>query len=319
MSTINPNYIGSINQAASTTDEQRALFLKVFANQVIVEFDRATVMMDKHVVRTISSGKSAQFPVFGNMSAAYHSPGTKLAGLTNNKGERVITIDRLLTSSTYIYDLDEAMAHFEVRDKYAQKIGKALALTADRHVLINVLLAARASATLTDGNGGSQITNADFASSIISTKASALAAGLFEAAQVLDEKDVPEENRYAIFRPAEYYALVQSKDAINRDWGGSGAYSEGNIFRVAGISIIKSNQLPNSNLTATGIYTYHNGNFSNTYGVVFHEEAVGTVKLMDIATEMDRLIEYQADLMVGKYAMGHGILRPECAVELISA
>ncbi|MFA5623318.1 MAG: capsid protein, partial [Candidatus Dojkabacteria bacterium] len=69
----------------------------------------------------------------------------------------------------------------------------------------------------------------------------------------------------------------------------------------------------------TGIYTYHNGNFSNTYGVVFHEEAVGTVKLMDIATEMDRLIEYQADLMVGKYAMGHGILRPECAVELISA
>lgn len=323
--TINPNYIGSINQAASTEDEQRALFLKVFANQVIVEFDRATVMMDKHVVRTISSGKSAQFPVFGNMSAEYHTPGTRLQGLKNNKGERVITIDRLLTSSTYIYDLDEAMAHYEVRDKYAQKIGKALALTADRHVLINVLLAARASGTLTVGassityNGGSQITNADFASSILSTKASALAAGLFEAAQVLDEKDVPEENRYAIFRPAEYYALVQNKDAINRDWGGSGAYSEGNVFRVAGISIIKSNQLPSSNLAASGIYEYHNGNFTNTYGVVFHEEAVGTVKLMDIATEMDRLIEYQADLMVGKYAMGHGILRPECAVELISA
>lgn len=317
--TINPNYIGSINQAAGTEEEQRALFLKVFANQVIVEFDRATVMMDKHVVRTISSGKSAQFPVFGNMSAEYHTPGTRLEGLNNNKGERVITIDRLLTSSTYIYDLDEAMSHFEVRDKYAQKIGKALALTADKHVLINVLLAARASATLTDGNGGSQITNADFASSIITTKATAIAAGLFEAAQILDEKDVPEENRYAIFRPAEYYALVQNKDAINRDWGGSGAYSEGNIFRVAGISIIKSNQLPSSNLAASGINEYHSGNFSNTYGVVFHEEAAGTVKLMDIATEMDRLIEYQADLMVGKYAMGHGILRPECAVELISA
>lgn len=316
--TINTNFIGSINQQSATEAEQRALFLKVFANQVIVEFDRATVMMDKHVVRTISSGKSAQFPVFGKMSAEYHTPGTRLEGLENNKGERVITIDRLLTSSTYIYDLDEAMSHFEVRDKYAQKIGRALAITADLHVLINVLLAARANATLTGGNGGSQIIDADFDAAALADKAAALAGGIFESAQVLDEKDVPEDNRYAILRPAEYYALVQNKDVINRDWGGSGAYSEGEVFKVAGIHIVKSNQLPNENIAAADIFEYHNGDFSNTFGVVFHEEAVGTVKLMDVATEMDRLIEYQADLMVGKYAMGHGILRPECSVELVT-
>jgi len=46
------------------------------------------------------------------------------------------------------------------------------------------------------------------------------------------------------------------------------------------------------------------------------KEAVGTVKLLDLAMESEYDIRRQGTLMVAKYAMGHGILRPECAIEL---
>ena len=54
-------------------------------------------------------------------------------------------------------------------------------------------------------------------------------------------------------------------------------------------------------------------------GLVCHPSAVGTVKLMDLATEMDYDIRRQGTLMVAKYAMGHGVLRPESAVGIKDA
>ena len=67
--------------------------------------------------------------------------------------------------------------------------------------------------------------------------------------------------------------------------------------------------------------TYH-GNFSTTVALVMQKSAIGTVKLMDLAVERtsgDFEIMYQGTLMAAKYAMGHGILRPECAVEIKSS
>jgi len=39
--------------------DARALFLKVFSGEVLTAFNQKQVMMDKHFVRTIESGKSA--------------------------------------------------------------------------------------------------------------------------------------------------------------------------------------------------------------------------------------------------------------------
>jgi hypothetical protein len=40
---------------------------------------------------------------------------------------------------------------------------------------------------------------------------------------------------------------------------------------------------------------------------------------MDLAVEMEYDMRRQGTLIVAKYALGHGILRPESAVELASA
>lgn len=48
--------IGQINQSGDVD----ALFLKVFAGEVLAMFERKNIMLDKSLIRTISSGKSAQ-------------------------------------------------------------------------------------------------------------------------------------------------------------------------------------------------------------------------------------------------------------------
>jgi hypothetical protein len=319
MANATPSRLGAANGAVANFDQKNALFLKVFAGEVLTAFDETNVMKDLHVSRTISSGKSAQFPVTGKANAAYHTVGTPLLGTQNIKhNEIVVNIDDVLIADTFIANIDEAKNHYDVRAEYSRLLGMALAKQFDVRCLQLGVLAARGSATVTGGNGGTAITDADAA-----TNGASLAASIFEAAQAMDEKDVPENDRVAIVKPAQYYNLVQTTDVINRDFGGAGVYADGTVLRVAGIQIVKSNNVPTTNVSAvTGENNTYHGNFSTTVALVMQKSAIGTVKLMDLAVERtsgDFEIMYQGTLMAAKYAMGHGILRPECAVEIKSS
>jgi hypothetical protein len=160
------------------------------------------------------------------------------------------------------------------------------------------------------------------------------------AVQRLDEKNVPNADRFIVVSPAQFYLLMNSAGALgdsllNQDVGGSGSISSGTIGPIAGARIIKSNLMPQlqsskdaeGNVTGTiGDVTSdstgntggnnYNGDFTKTVALVFQKEAVGTVKLMDLESESQYVIQRQADIMVSKYAMGHGVLRPECACEI---
>ena len=72
MSNAVPVKFGNAN-SGSTRDD--ALFLKVFAGEVITSFDRASKTAGADMVRSISSGKSATFPEMGRMAADYHAVG----------------------------------------------------------------------------------------------------------------------------------------------------------------------------------------------------------------------------------------------------
>lgn len=299
--------LGQVNGAGATD----ALFLKVFSGEVLTSFHRRNVFLAKTGVRTISSGKSASFPATGVATAAYHTPGAEIVGTAILANERVITIDDLLVASAFIANIDEAKNHYDVRSVYSDEVGKVLAQTMDSNIAQVGLLAARAAATITGGNGGSALTNAAYA-----TDSTTLASGLFTAAQTLDEKFV-DEDRSVFLRPAQYYLLAQNTTMINQWYGGQGAISDGTILKVAGIEVVKTNALPNTNVI-TGPTAYQ-GNFSTSVGLVMSKSAVGTVKLLDLATESEYDMRRQGTLIVAKYAVGHGVTRPECAVELKTA
>lgn len=304
--------MGAINGGV----DKEALFLKLFAGEVLASFNLANVFGDKHRVKSISAGKSYQFPAIGTATAAYHTPGTEIVGRNSIlSAERIITIDDVLLANEYIPEIDELKTHFDVRGEYAKQMGEALADQYDRNVARNLVLAARGTATVTGGNGGGSATNANFASD-----ASLLAAGIYTMAQTFDEKGLPESERYVAVKPAQYYLLVQKTDLINKDWNGSGSYSSGQMGTIAGVSIVKSNKVPQANDSAnSNIPTAYRANFSTTVAIGWHPWSVGTVKLMDIKSESMWDMRRQSTLLLAKYACGHGILRPECAFEFKSA
>jgi len=263
-----------------------------------------------------------QFPVMGRGSAYYHTPGNFIPGGQIKHAERVITIDDLLIAPAFISNIDEAKTHYDVRSVYSKELGAKLGNTMDRHVLQTAVQAARATKTINDADqyGGTRI---DIGVAANADNGDTLAEAMFTAAKVLDEKDVPADSRFMFVRPAQFYALARSTKVLNRDWGGEGSYAAGTVIRVAGITIVKTNNLPgsvvaNGSLEA-GTGNKYAGDYSKTVGLVMHPSAVGTVKLMDLSMEGEYQINRQGYLMVAKYAVGHGVLRPEAAVEIHTA
>jgi len=254
-----------------------------------------------------------QFPATWKVNASYHTPGHEISGQTSNVSERVITIDDLLMADVFIPNIDEAMNHYDYRSIYSDEAGKALAREYDKNVAQVGVLAARASATVTGGNGGTQLT----ASDSVKNDGPTIVSKMADAAQEMDEKDVPETDRMFVLRPAQYRLLTQTTNVLDRDIGGQGSIATGEVPMVEGFEIVKSNHLPSTNITS-GPSAYQ-GDFSTTYGLAWHRSAMGTVQLVDLAVEMEYQVNRQGTLMVAKYAVGHGILRPESAVEMQSS
>lgn len=307
-----PDMTGARPGQVNGAGDDRALFLKVYGGEVLTRFREVNKALSRTSVRNITSGKSASFPATFKAAASYHTPGVMIVGQTILGNERIILIDDLAISPVFIANIDEAMSHFEFRSEYSFQAGASLSKQVDLNLFQLLLLDARASATITGGNGGTSLTAA-----AALTDADTLIAAAFDAAQALDEKDVPDEDRYIAVKPDQYYQLVNSSSKlINKDYGneGNGSTASGKVMSVAGLEIVKTNHLPQG-VVNTGPTAYQ-GTFTNTAAVVWHRSAVGTVKLIDLGVESDYLVQNQGTLIVAKQALGHGILRPESAVEI---
>ena len=349
----NPTIPGKVNGSGTRTapagalSADAALFLKVFSGEILTAFNETNVAKDLIMTRTISSGKSAQFPVTGNAEAKYHKAGDDLLGSGNYlsqiaHNEKVINIDDMLVASSLIPRIDELKNHYDLRSIYSAELGKALAKRMDIQILKTLFAAGLTStANFTGGKTGTELLGAD------TTTALGLVAALFDCAKALDEKEVPSEDRFAILTPFQYYKLLTADStAINKDTSsGSADAAKGSIVEVAGIKLYKSPHIEgvqvavsgqagddanvaNSPFSGTGVANDdagYNGDLSgvretgsgqddNCGFVAGHSSAVGCVKLLDLATESEYLIERQSTLFVAKYAMGLGVLRPESAV-----
>lgn len=319
-----PNFdatrLGLINNAGGGSFAgDNAMFLKVWAGEVLTAFRKSTVFEALHKVRTISSGKTAQFPIIGVNSASYHTPGNQIIGTQQKVAEATVNIDDKLISSVFLADIDEAKNHYDVRSQFSAEMGNALAYTFDKNVAATIAKAARTATHFnTDLPGGTRIKIV--ASSKAAITGAQLATALFAAAQKMDENNLPEGERYCCLAPAEYYKLVQETSVINRDWGGQGAYADGTVLKVAGIDIIKSNHLPTTNRSAvSGENNAYDADYTKSVALVWNPGAAGTVKLMDLKMETtggDVHALWQGTFMVASMACGTGILRPDCAIEI---
>lgn len=328
--------IGAINKAVPDTagsrnyDTKYGTYLKMFSGEMFKAYESATIAKGTVMNRSIKGAKSAQFIFTGRMQSAYHIPGTPILGSGDPPvAEKTIVCDDLLISHAFVYDLDETLAHYSLRSEIAKKIGHALAESYDKKIFRVIAKAAREAHPITAGPGpepGGSIIRLGAGKQY---DAQALVDAFFEAAAILDEKNLPKDGRHAVLNPRQYYSLISQVDTniLNRDFGNSSGnlQSGQGLYEIAGIKIKVSNNLPFLAGTVSAVSGENNdysGDFSAHCGLIYYKEAAGVVEAIGPSVQTsggDIKVMYQGDLIVGRLAMGCGTLNPAAAIELQAA
>jgi N4-gp56 family major capsid protein len=315
MSNSVPSRLGQVNATGTAYD---ALFLKVFSGEVLASFAQENKMLGMTTVRTISSGKSAQFPVTGTIASSYHTVGNEILGTAVKHNEKIINIDDMLLSHAFIAEIDELKSHYDARSVYSKEMGQALANKVDQHLLQLVVLASAGSANVTGGDTGGSVVDAD-----CKTNATSLISSVFEAIQKLDENNVPSNDRAIVVTPDVYYQLCNVDKLVSRDFSSSnGDFGKGSVVNIGGVPVIKSNTavtaFTDQSSAIAGTNNTYNVDAQHVGAVVFHKSAVGTVKLKDMVMENTYDPRRLGNLLTARLAMGSGILRPESAIRIIA-
>tara|TARA_E500000178_G_C16938497_1_gene715184 strand:+ start:164 stop:1288 length:1125 start_codon:yes stop_codon:yes gene_type:complete len=132
---------------------------------------------------------------------------------------------------------------------------------------------------------------------------------------------VPQVAGISLFKSNNFQSIADEGDLSSSQ---SGADNDDGVA-ASGTTAGTRNDVHDDNVagsTTNGVG--YNANFSKLksgsgataqYGILAGtREAIGTVKLLDLSVQSEYQIERQGTLMVARYAMGHGVLRPECAV-----
>jgi len=239
---------------ANSAGDARALYLKLFSGEMFKGFEYNAIARDLVMKRTLTNGKSMQFIYTGRTTAEYHTPGNAILGNSDGAppvAEKTVTVDDLLISSAFVYDLDETLAHYDLRSEISRKIGYALAEKYDRLIFRAIARGARAASPITKSSfvepGGTQIRVGATANASDAYDADKLVAAFYDAASAMDEKGVSSEGRVGVLNPRQYYSLIQrvgENGLVNRDEQGTARQKGQGIIEIAGIKIYKSMNIP---------------------------------------------------------------------------
>ena len=135
---------------------------------------------------------------------------------------------------------------------------------------------------------------------------------LSRQARLLDDQNVPEENRWVIASPAFYEQLADtSSKLLSMDYNnGEGSLRNGLVAsgQLRGFKLYKSNNLP----TWTGSGT--SSGLSNEYVMAGHMSAMSCASAFD-KTETIRDPDTFGDIVRGLLVFGRKVLRPEAIVK----
>lgn len=313
-------------------------FLTVYGGEVIKAYNAEALVAKTVRTRTISSGKSATFPVYGREEAKLHTPGNDLFGASPDFAmdltatDEIINIDKLLIAPQFVDDLNDAMAHYDVRGEMAMQAGASLSTAHERWCIAALGKAAVASSLATSTTVA-----------IASLTGAQIATALQTTASAMDSAFIPRTGRYAVLPPAQFYKLMALDAVVSSDFGrGADRNGVGGIGTLwyMGFEILNSAVMDEFDgrtaaemVSATGSAAggpgplYFGGTIQRNslafvgtlvYGICYHKDAIGTLQLKGITSEIDWIPERQGHLLSTKRAIGVDALRPGSAWTLVT-
>lgn len=288
------------------------LFKVKMMTDVLRYFQDTNVGKQLITVKMIENGKSASFPVIGNVTAALKTNNAdELAVQTIKHTDRIIAIAGLLVAHSFITDLDDAMEHYDAKAGHTESIGRALAKKFDSDLFIEV---GKAGAVV-DGTAATAAGLKTFDDDIFTAETEIAVADVINGAKVYaacvsaiteyNSKDVVGQPNL-VLAPAQYFAMLNNPANTGLTWVNDEYAQSGKVPMVLGSRVFMSPHLVQVNGSTVGDYVGH----------LFAKEAIGCIELLSTSVAADYLPLRLSWLIVGKMAVGFGILNHSCAINI---
>ena len=279
------------------TNTTAATFIpEIWSDEIIASFEKSLVV--RPLVRAMSmvgkKGDTVHIPKPDRGSASAKVAETEVSLIAGTTGELVVTIDQHFEYSRLIEDITDVQALNSLRRFYTEDAGYALATNID-------------SALIAEAGTGFTAQKV-FATGGIDDTGAAVAfndAGFRAAIQILDDNNVPGDNRVFVIPPAVKREMLGVSQYISSDFVTGKPVTNGKIGSLYGVDIFVS-----TNLATAG---------GETDCLLFHKDALVIAEQLGVRVQTQYKQEFLADLMTADTLYGVETYRAESGVVIAAA
>ena len=299
---------------------------EIWSDEIIAAFQK-NLKMAPLVKRLAMTGKKGDLihvpkPIRGEANAK--AANTAVTIQANVETELQITIDRHFEYSRFIEDIVEVQALSSLRQFYTEDAGYQLAVTVDTD-LMNVGTGfgdGTRTVSPTDGaswvNSNSYYVNgtsglATFAADTVATGDNFTDLALREAIKLMDDADVPMDNRCLVIPPAARKSIMGIDRYVSSDFVGGRGVESGLIGNLYGVDVYVSSNAPILETAA------QNGTVQVRGCMFFHKDAIVLAEQMAVRSQTQYKQEYLSTLYTADTLYGVQTYRPEAGFILAIA
>ena len=279
---------------------------KLWSDEIIAEYEKSLVM--KPLVKSMKmagkKGDTINIPMPVRGSAARKIEESQVTLVADASGNKQIIIDQHWEYSRLIEDITMVQALSSMRKFYTQDAGYALARQVDSDLIASALdcWTVQGMSVISPDDGSSCCPNGELVVPAVEGGASDFCDGAFrDAIQILDDADVPMDNRKLVIPPAARNAIMGIDRYVSSDFVNGRGVVNGKIGELYGIDIYVSTNLPANNAGEKPC-------------LLFHTDALVIAEQMAVRTQTQYKQEYLADLMTADTLYGEDCYRPENGV-----
>ena len=281
---------------SSINNTNHATFIpEMWSDEIIAEYEKSLVM--KPLVKALKvagkKGDTVRIPMPVRSDANRKLEEKQVTLVADNSGEKIINIDQHWEYSKLIEDITMIQAQPSMRKFYTQDAGYALATRVDTDLIQAALDGWTVQGHATAG--GLVVPAVAGAAEDFSDQA------FRDAIQVLDDANVPMDNRKLVIPPAARNHIMGIDRYVSSDFVNGRGVVNGKIGELYGIDIFVSTNLPD------------NGSGEKPC-LLFHTDALVIAEQSAIRSQTQYKQEYLSDLLTSDTLYGFDDYRPESGV-----
>jgi hypothetical protein len=314
-------YPGTVGGGSIVNKTAAATFIpEIWSDEVIAAYQK-NLKMAPLVKKLPMTGKKGDVihvpkPIRGAASAKVADTAVNIQA--NTEGELQISVDRHFEYSRFIEDIVEVQALNSLRQFYTEDAGYQLALKVDTDLMNagtgfgdgTLDLDAPSGADWVNSNsyyfdaasaGGTPLTA--FAAATVASGDNFTDAGFRQAIQLLDDADVPMDNRCIIVPPVVRNTIMGTERFSSSDFVSGQTVNTGLIGNLYGVDVYVSSNCPTLETNVRGC-------------ILMNKDAIVHAEQMAVRSQTQYKQEYLSTLYTADTLYGVNVYRPEAGLVL---